>query len=594
MRPRQSTRPPSRLDEHEAQQPLRWAFHSYLDCNLFLVRPVGTGWRWSLLFRAWNEDSPIHLEHRHGRREERIAFDRRRLNACLRSGKPAFSGLHGLYDLLVPVRQAGRSVGVLLAGPMRLEPPSADELRRHWRAITGRNAVSNDPELMAFARLHYRLPCVGRRGLRAIQRMLQLYAATMGQPAQAVSGLAWEKAAGSALTSQLGHRFWASSVVGQGPFDFPARWSSRTLMPVESGPMRFSGPARAVLIAEPVLNSAERDPLNAMAAGALLQRVAFKAARAQDDVEAVRLDDRRTLFLLRPRTPGVGPAVEGELSRSASAWKARLERDLGRPVRIRAGAPVDEWAPLRPSLMAALGQEGAVGGALSGDWASMANAEHAMGTALQGRDLPAFRDHARSLARQFEALSFGQSLVLKQALFGAMARLVRAQGLNLGLGESSWDAFLAERMALEAAQESRAMLNAFDAWVDRLSALRADPSGASRAVRMDRLQQALRFEPQRAWTLKEAAREAGYSPAAFSRAFKAWQGLGFKGYLQTLRLQAAAARLRESDLPIVDVAALSGYLNPSHFGRLFKKAWGLSPLAYRQRSSKNRTSTRQK
>ena len=49
-----------------------------------------------------------------------------------------------------------------------------------------------------------------------------------------------------------------------------------------------------------------------------------------------------------------------------------------------------------------------------------------------------------------------------------------------------------------------------------------------------------------------------------------------------LRLEHAKQLLQNSDIPVTEVAMLSGYQNVSYFIRSFKKTYGVSPLKYRK------------
>ena len=58
-------------------------------------------------------------------------------------------------------------------------------------------------------------------------------------------------------------------------------------------------------------------------------------------------------------------------------------------------------------------------------------------------------------------------------------------------------------------------------------------------------------------------------------------------YVTYLRLEHAKQLLQNTDIPVTEVAMLSGYQNVSYFIRSFKKTYGVSPLKYR----KNKSST---
>ena len=55
-----------------------------------------------------------------------------------------------------------------------------------------------------------------------------------------------------------------------------------------------------------------------------------------------------------------------------------------------------------------------------------------------------------------------------------------------------------------------------------------------------------------------------------------------QGYLRDVRLETAASLLKNSALPIREVALRAGYHNSSHFYHLFEQRFGASPSVYRK------------
>lgn len=83
-------------------------------------------------------------------------------------------------------------------------------------------------------------------------------------------------------------------------------------------------------------------------------------------------------------------------------------------------------------------------------------------------------------------------------------------------------------------------------------------------------------------TLQQAADVAGLSTTYFSRKFKLLTGMGFKEYLNYIRLKHAAAALLTTDSSITDIALEYGFNDSSYFKDLFKKEYGKSPREYRK------------
>ena len=80
--------------------------------------------------------------------------------------------------------------------------------------------------------------------------------------------------------------------------------------------------------------------------------------------------------------------------------------------------------------------------------------------------------------------------------------------------------------------------------------------------------------------LCEAA--GGLSEQYLCRLFKHNIGMRPVEYILKKRIGIARSYLEKTDLPINDIAQLTGFNNTSYFYRNFKKFTGTSPLSYRQ------------
>lgn len=92
--------------------------------------------------------------------------------------------------------------------------------------------------------------------------------------------------------------------------------------------------------------------------------------------------------------------------------------------------------------------------------------------------------------------------------------------------------------------------------------------------------------------LEALAALANLSPYHFHRLFRATVGETVKQYVQRLRLEQAAFRLKLQDAAVIDVAFSLGYHSHETFTRAFRKHFGISPKAYKyvhQRDSKLRS-----
>lgn len=107
-----------------------------------------------------------------------------------------------------------------------------------------------------------------------------------------------------------------------------------------------------------------------------------------------------------------------------------------------------------------------------------------------------------------------------------------------------------------------------------------DPALLRRLLRAkDRMDAA--FEEE--WPIHRLASVSGVSEAHFARSFKDAFGIPPHRYLLTRRIERAKALLRDTDLPIIEVAFQSGWNSLGTFGRIFRDITGESPTELRKR-----------
>lgn len=85
--------------------------------------------------------------------------------------------------------------------------------------------------------------------------------------------------------------------------------------------------------------------------------------------------------------------------------------------------------------------------------------------------------------------------------------------------------------------------------------------------------------------IADLAQHLGLSPNRASSAVRSACGATFVELLQRSRLATAADLLRHTDLPVSDIARRCGFGDVSHFFRCFRRRHGVTPRAWRMRSS---------
>ncbi len=79
------------------------------------------------------------------------------------------------------------------------------------------------------------------------------------------------------------------------------------------------------------------------------------------------------------------------------------------------------------------------------------------------------------------------------------------------------------------------------------------------------------------WPVRRLASVSGVSEAHFARSFKEAFGVPPHRYLLTRRIERATALLRDTDLPITEIAFQTGWKSLGTFGRTFRDITGESP-----------------
>ncbi|GAB0117776.1 helix-turn-helix domain-containing protein [Acidisoma sp. 7E03] len=80
----------------------------------------------------------------------------------------------------------------------------------------------------------------------------------------------------------------------------------------------------------------------------------------------------------------------------------------------------------------------------------------------------------------------------------------------------------------------------------------------------------------------EMAELSGYTPAAFSRAFRRHAGVSFVSYVNGMRIKRACEMLAgDEDMRVADICFRVGFNNLSNFNRQFLAHKGMSPRAFR-------------
>nr|WP_325048918.1 AraC family transcriptional regulator [Neisseria chenwenguii] len=106
--------------------------------------------------------------------------------------------------------------------------------------------------------------------------------------------------------------------------------------------------------------------------------------------------------------------------------------------------------------------------------------------------------------------------------------------------------------------------------------------GGWRDRRLNHLIQTLLDAPEKDWDIDGMAQTANLSRAHLMRLFRQQTGSSPHAFLNRIRLQQAALKLKSSADSVLSVALSCGFQSETHFGKAFKKQYGITPGQYRK------------
>ena len=86
-------------------------------------------------------------------------------------------------------------------------------------------------------------------------------------------------------------------------------------------------------------------------------------------------------------------------------------------------------------------------------------------------------------------------------------------------------------------------------------------------------------------TAADAAKAAGYERCYFSTLFKRETGESISGYIRRKRIETAANLLEQTDYSCSEIASALSFSSQSHFTKLFKESYGMTPERFRKKDT---------
>lgn len=97
-----------------------------------------------------------------------------------------------------------------------------------------------------------------------------------------------------------------------------------------------------------------------------------------------------------------------------------------------------------------------------------------------------------------------------------------------------------------------------------------------------KLKEIIREQHPAKFSLKELSKELSVHPVYLSREFPKYFHSSLSEYLRRTRIKEATGLLADKSLSLTEIAHQCGFSDQSHFTRLFKKMYNLTPSEYRK------------
>ncbi len=97
------------------------------------------------------------------------------------------------------------------------------------------------------------------------------------------------------------------------------------------------------------------------------------------------------------------------------------------------------------------------------------------------------------------------------------------------------------------------------------------------------LRNKIRLEPQRDWSIDDICKKLALSRSYVQHLYKLFFGTSIIADVQAGRMEHAKYLLTATDMSVTVIASACGYVHDVHFMRVFKKAVGMTPSAYRDK-----------
>jgi AraC-like DNA-binding protein len=532
----------------------------------------------------------VTYELAHGVERRRTAYNRRAVERLRRENKALLTEHAGFHDFFVPVGDVKSAWGALVTGPFAIRRPTANDVRVRWRWLTGRSARISDPEFARYLATTLATTTFEASMLQTFRRFLQGLASILaGRESIERLTAEVEPLRQKLREARRTERMWNAvrHMTDEGAW---RTWQSpyRNQDLADMGATRF--PEHA-LVGLAVPREKDADPIDVAIRRDAFQRACAELTQNKRGALAGRFGDHGVVFVTgEPNNAARARARLLELGQAAAtlATRHRLRLHLGLgaadvpppiPLRYQAALAAAERALARqsPVLVAERSTERSGTNALSELRGQLARAVSAEPNVL----LPRFERYLEVTAAhcgyRFEPV--------RAHLEAGMERVTDALRTANALDGKILEEL--ESALARAASESSTIDDlgaAYKKGIADIERALERPTHARQDRGMERANAYIREHFAERLSLAQVAKAAGFAPGYFSKLFAKTERLGFRDYVQRLRVERAKQMLLTTTLSAERVGQLCGFRARNHFHTIFKRSEKLTPSEYRQKA----------
>lgn len=572
-----------------------------MDLGCFLVSARSSGWVWRSLRYPSRPLTLLDLEKKHGQIARRKKFFEDCIGKALESGRPFYGEYLGFGDWFVPIRRGSRFRDLLQSGNFAFREANAQSLALSWKELTGRKAVSTDPEYHEFVRVALEIPVLEGHALGAYRQSLEMLAEIFTGPYEPLKARHFfQQLLRKSFSKLFPHSCFLDWVCGRPTFPFALPWVREIghyqWIKEEIGINRI--PTTVIVMAPRRVSSQPVDPVEEMLTAYRLRRKAFQAGQSVPETVGGRLGDYGALFVTSVDPKWSRRRHRLYLEKIARELQKFLEKNMGIPMSVGVGGTAPSGSSLQESHRQA--NLALYWGQTEGQETAFFDfkKEEAEHTLFRSRPEEILRELCRILGYsnwfnvevlrdRFVAQVIYQSsqnpqvvrLHFRYGLMQLVETLCEREGGGL---PKSDDWFSALGLSLDSAGTIPELIEIFRKELERFRQYLLKPSLASHDLNLEKVRVYIDENFQHPLRIQTLAKMAGLSSATFSRSFPRVTGKGFEVYLQEKRMEKATRLLRFGTLPVTQVARECGFKSISHFIKLFRRHHDTTPAKYRR------------